>query len=258
MDAAELLQMQQAIHRHLKYPWLTERRESSTCAVVGSSGSLIGRSYGREIDRADVVLRVNQAPATRQFQQDVGTRTTVRVWGFIPMPWHNVTVWDGKAHPPWQGTDEEQLLLYCPPVRWVSICWKEAMAHPLPRFAPSAHNHLAKEIGLSRNKHPSSGAMAVRLALAICGRVVVYGFGDVQPSSQKEQTPRPQKGCGRYYQILISKDKRTWVPCNKKKHAKAYIDDSKTFHQLDQEWEWLKRLHTTGQLVWKELQESGD
>ncbi|PNI54953.1 ST6GAL1 isoform 19, partial [Pan troglodytes] len=48
------------------------------CAVVSSAGSLKSSQLGREIDDHDAVLRFNGAP-TANFQQDVGTKTTIRL-----------------------------------------------------------------------------------------------------------------------------------------------------------------------------------
>ena len=57
-----------------------------TCAVVGSSGALLGALAGREIDAHDAVWRVNYAPVAgvaaatgRPFADHVGNRTTVDV-----------------------------------------------------------------------------------------------------------------------------------------------------------------------------------
>ncbi|XP_067892446.1 alpha-N-acetylgalactosaminide alpha-2,6-sialyltransferase 5 [Heterodontus francisci] len=48
------------------------------CALVTSSGQLIGSRRGAEIDRAECVIRMNDAP-TQGFQEDVGRRTSLRV-----------------------------------------------------------------------------------------------------------------------------------------------------------------------------------
>ncbi|XP_072294630.1 alpha-N-acetylgalactosaminide alpha-2,6-sialyltransferase 5b [Eucyclogobius newberryi] len=49
-----------------------------TCALVTSSGQLVGKNMGEEIDQSQCVIRMNDAP-THGFQKDVGRRTTVRV-----------------------------------------------------------------------------------------------------------------------------------------------------------------------------------
>lgn len=48
------------------------------CAVVSSAGSLKSSQLGKEIDDHDAILRFNGAP-TANFQQDVGTKTTIRL-----------------------------------------------------------------------------------------------------------------------------------------------------------------------------------
>ena len=50
----------------------------ATCAVVGSSAAVLGRSRGAEIDAHTAVIRFNDAPAKR-FEEHVGRRTTLRV-----------------------------------------------------------------------------------------------------------------------------------------------------------------------------------
>lgn len=50
----------------------------NTCALVSSSGMLLDSNAGSQIDSADCVFRLNSAP-TLDFEEDVGTKTTVRV-----------------------------------------------------------------------------------------------------------------------------------------------------------------------------------
>ena len=51
-----------------------------TCAVVGSSGNLVGSALGASIDSHDVVIRMNDAPAADSAHEvDVGKRTTLRL-----------------------------------------------------------------------------------------------------------------------------------------------------------------------------------
>ncbi|XP_072918694.1 alpha-N-acetylgalactosaminide alpha-2,6-sialyltransferase 5 isoform X2 [Hemitrygon akajei] len=50
----------------------------NSCALVTSSGHLIGSKRGAEIDQVECVIRMNDAP-TRGYQEDVGRRTSLRV-----------------------------------------------------------------------------------------------------------------------------------------------------------------------------------
>ena len=54
------------------------------CAVVSSSGHLVNKSRGHEIDSAQCVFRMNASP-TIGYEDDVGARTTARVIGHVNM-----------------------------------------------------------------------------------------------------------------------------------------------------------------------------
>ena len=47
------------------------------CAVVSSSGSMLGSGFGREIDAHDTVVRFNMAPPDHKYDEDVGAKTTI-------------------------------------------------------------------------------------------------------------------------------------------------------------------------------------
>lgn len=51
-----------------------------SCAIVGSGGGLRGSSYGQLIDEHKTVMRFNAAPAGGEWAQDVGQRTTLRIY----------------------------------------------------------------------------------------------------------------------------------------------------------------------------------
>lgn len=55
------------------------------CAVVSSSGQMLGSRSGNEIDEKECVLRMNQAP-TQGYEEDVGRRSTVRVVSHTSIP----------------------------------------------------------------------------------------------------------------------------------------------------------------------------
>lgn len=50
-----------------------------SCALVTSSGHLTGGGRGKEIDQAECVIRMNDAPTARGYGVDVGHRTSLRV-----------------------------------------------------------------------------------------------------------------------------------------------------------------------------------
>ena len=60
-------------------------RWSGTCAVVGSSNSIMKTPRGKSIDASSAVFRMNAAP-TRGFEAHVGARTTLRFWGVQAAP----------------------------------------------------------------------------------------------------------------------------------------------------------------------------
>lgn len=61
------------------------REPCRSCAVVSSSGQMLGSGLGAEIDGAECVLRMNQAP-TVGFEADVGQRSTLRVISHTSVP----------------------------------------------------------------------------------------------------------------------------------------------------------------------------
>jgi len=54
------------------------RPKYASCAVVGSSGRLVGQNLGSEIDNHEFVVRHNSAP-TVGFEQDVGGKTSMMI-----------------------------------------------------------------------------------------------------------------------------------------------------------------------------------
>ncbi|XP_075762175.1 alpha-N-acetyl-neuraminyl-2,3-beta-galactosyl-1,3-N-acetyl-galactosaminide alpha-2,6-sialyltransferase isoform X4 [Pelodiscus sinensis] len=55
------------------------------CAVVSSSGQMLGSRLGKEIDQMECVLRMNQAP-TSGYEEDVGTKSSIRVVSHTSIP----------------------------------------------------------------------------------------------------------------------------------------------------------------------------
>lgn len=57
----------------------------SQCALISSSGQMIGAGVGEEIDKIECVIRMNNAP-TAGYKKDVGSRTSVRVVSHTSVP----------------------------------------------------------------------------------------------------------------------------------------------------------------------------
>lgn len=55
------------------------------CSIVSSSGQMLGRETGPEIDQSSCIWRMNNAP-TRDFERDVGHRTDLRVVSHTSVP----------------------------------------------------------------------------------------------------------------------------------------------------------------------------
>ncbi|XP_069941360.1 beta-galactoside alpha-2,6-sialyltransferase 1 [Cherax quadricarinatus] len=68
----------QGLAKHFPSSGLLEGRYFNTCAVVSNAGSMKGSKMGNFIDSHDAVIRFNHAP-TEGFEEDVGTRTTLRI-----------------------------------------------------------------------------------------------------------------------------------------------------------------------------------
>lgn len=57
----------------------------SQCALVSSSGQMLGAGLGEEIDKVGCVIRMNNAP-TQGYEKDVGNRTSIRVVSHTSVP----------------------------------------------------------------------------------------------------------------------------------------------------------------------------
>lgn len=172
-----------------------------TCAVVGSSGSLRGAKFGAGIDAHAAVFRINAAP-TRGHERAVGARTTLRV--------HN-------SEKPFMlaslGVPELNLVI-CH-MGWIGSCQHQAFSGRYPdrlaQINPVFYGQVWSLLGRPADKRsPSTGLLAIALALGMCGSVSIYGFG---------KAGRQSKGTCRHY----------WS-CVHFEDEAAYYDPLHTFH----------------------------
>ena len=142
------------------------------CAVVGASRNLLGSSYGDLIDAHDMVFRVNRAP-TEKYATDVGKDTTHHVmwpreleeWEFdrnafllmTPIAASNPDIFDGIVR-----LAEHDLGWDLGRVRIIH-----------PEFVRYVHQNWTED----RGGYPSTGFIALMIALHVCDEVDVFGFG---------------------------------------------------------------------------------
>lgn len=157
----------------------SSQRSQQTCAVVGNSANLKGSRYGHLIDLHNVIIRMNTG-RTAGYEEDVGTRTTHRV-----MYPESAVDLDDQTHLvlfPFKIMDIEWLIKALTtgftgksymPVKSTIKANKDLVMVVNPAFMMHVHEvWLAK-----RGKYPSTGFMALVLALHMCEEVHVFGFG---------------------------------------------------------------------------------
>ncbi|XP_076829363.1 LOW QUALITY PROTEIN: alpha-N-acetylgalactosaminide alpha-2,6-sialyltransferase 5 [Brachyhypopomus gauderio] len=165
------------------------RMHCSSCALVTSSGHLTGGGRGPDIDGADCVIRMNDAPAAGGFGADVGVRTSLRVVAHSSMQrvlrarrqlldasqdaifvfWgpSNYMRRDGK------GLVYNNLRLVSqvlPKLKVFIISWQKML-----QFDELFKRETGKDRRIS-NSWLSTGWFTMTIALELCDRINVYGM----------------------------------------------------------------------------------
>lgn len=175
---------------------LTTHRRYKSCAVVGNSGILLKSENGELIDSHEFVIRLNNARITG-FRTHVGLKTNV---SFINS---NILHLCARrkgcyCHP--YGDDVPLIMYICQAVHFVDLticnesyraptqvtdarfdllCTRLVKYYSLKRFvretgkSPEEWSKQHDEMAF----HYSSGMQAVMLAVGICDKVSVFGFG---------------------------------------------------------------------------------
>ena len=231
-------------------------RWRGACAVVGSSNSLMHTPRGRAIDAAAAVFRINAAP-TAGFERHTGKRTTLRFWGAPTAPGPTTrVVWGTSPNLPAASEPDVLPVCVCPPVKWVDRCWSElattvpgganatnatsAAATTLtpsqlravsaPRLNPGVKFVLREQLRaaagrkLRYGQHPTTGAVAVFVALHACEHVALFGFGNCSATALAR---------GRYYDRHLGR--------------KAYLRNLATHHDYEAEQRWMRALVLRGE-----------
>ncbi|XP_033864264.3 type 2 lactosamine alpha-2,3-sialyltransferase-like isoform X3 [Acipenser ruthenus] len=171
-------------------PLEVKKNKCRKCVVVGNGGVLRNKMLGKRIDSFEVVIRINSGPV-RGYESDVGKRTTFRLCYpesifkdprdadpdttvvIIPFKPHDLRwVTDVLLHKPVNVTG-----FWKKPA--TKLIYKPDQLRVLSPFYlyKAAHNvfHLPEKFLLEKIL-PTSGIIAITMALDVCEKVYIAGF----------------------------------------------------------------------------------
>ncbi|KAH7838838.1 hypothetical protein Vadar_031779 [Vaccinium darrowii] len=175
----------------------TAKKRYSSCAVVGNSGILLQSENGELIDSHEMVIRLNNA-RTSGYERHVGSKTTL---SFINSNmFHSCAGRDGCVCRTYGAAADVPVVMYiCQPIHFLDysicnsthgappvitdarfdlLCTRLVKFYSLKRFVKQVKKPLEKwGPGHDVFFHYSSGMQAVMLAVGICDKVSVFGFG---------------------------------------------------------------------------------
>uniref|UniRef100_A0A3P9NC38 CMP-N-acetylneuraminate-beta-galactosamide-alpha-2,3-sialyltransferase 4 n=1 Tax=Poecilia reticulata TaxID=8081 RepID=A0A3P9NC38_POERE len=229
-----------AVSSNYDVPAKIENLECRTCAVIGNGFVIKNSSLGSIINKYDVVIRLNDAPV-RGYEEDVGNKTTMRF--FYP---------ESASSNPALHNDPDTLMVLVPfkqqDLRWLKEIiynekrvrkgfWKPPPQIWLgdvskirvldPHFLYQTADKLLKihsEKGKQIFVHPTTGILAVYVALNYCDVVHIAGFG--YPNSNNLWQPI------HYYGHDIMKSMKN------------------SYHDLNLEAKALKKLEDSGAILY--------
>lgn len=166
-----------------------------TCAVVGNSGILLSQNFGSFIDSHDIVIRLNNAKLTG-FEKFVGSKTTLSFvnsnvyhdcsrrlhcfchpYGNIPIVLYICQVQHLMDSAFCEPHHDAPVIVTDP--RFDTLCTRLVKWYSVKNYAEVTGNPI-RGWGKDHNAvdfHYSSGLQAVVLALGICEKVDILGFG---------------------------------------------------------------------------------
>ncbi|XP_072173056.1 alpha-N-acetylgalactosaminide alpha-2,6-sialyltransferase 3-like [Diadema setosum] len=166
------------------------------CALVSSSGHLRNSGAGADIERADCVLRMNTA-TVKGYEEDVGTRTDIRIIGHVNLPRGLVKSGSLRAEilsqektrakyivVPWLY--EENVNMKTNKIVRLARSFKRRYRHPKFVFLTKekhkeSENRYLMETGFKRaslNTWFSTGFVSMMFALDVCDEVEVFGLSN--------------------------------------------------------------------------------
>uniref|UniRef100_UPI0037E8F03C alpha-N-acetyl-neuraminyl-2,3-beta-galactosyl-1, 3-N-acetyl-galactosaminide alpha-2,6-sialyltransferase n=1 Tax=Semicossyphus pulcher TaxID=241346 RepID=UPI0037E8F03C len=175
----------------------------SRCALVSSSGQMLGAGAGEDIDEIGCVIRMNDAP-TRGFEKDVGGRTSLRVVSHTSVP---RLVKDESYY--FQQSADTMYVFWGPERnmrqdgkgRIFNALLKIAQKYPNVRMYAVTREQIQhcdsvfqNETGKNRMQTGaflSTGFFTMILAMEICDSISVYGMIDDNYCSRANQSSVP-------------------------------------------------------------------
>ncbi|XP_069000154.1 ST3 beta-galactoside alpha-2,3-sialyltransferase 7 isoform X2 [Embiotoca jacksoni] len=170
------------------------RREGSCrrCVVVGSGGVLQGSHLGSHIDQYDVIIRMNNAPVPG-FERDAGSHTTIRLIYPEGAP-HSANEYKKTsmvALVVFKSLDLDwftSVITKKPLSFWSKMWFWREVVDDIPLKAENfkiLHPEIIHKTAIVLQKYtltqgntvPTTGAIAVVMALQLCDQVSLAGFG---------------------------------------------------------------------------------
>jgi len=171
-------------------------RKYSSCAVVGNSGILLTKEFGDLIDSHEAVIRLNNA-RIEPYKKNVGSKTSI---SFVNSNILHLCAGreDCFCHP--YGVNVSIVMYMCQPAQFLDyvvcssshksplivtdprfdvLCARIVKYYSLKRFFDRPNKTLEQWYSAHDGPmfHYSSGMQAVMLALGVCDRVSLFGFG---------------------------------------------------------------------------------
>ncbi|PWA53016.1 Glycosyl transferase, family 29 [Artemisia annua] len=189
---------------------LDSRQKYKTCAVVGNSGNLLENNLGETINSHEFVIRLNNA-RIRGFEKFVGSKTSL---SFMNSNILNLCSRGGGCfcHP--YGENVPIMMYMSQPIHFLDyvvcnsshklplmvtdpqldvLCSRVVKYYSLKRFLKETGKSI-EAWGTSHGGvefHYSSGMQAIMIALGVCDKVSIFGFG--KSSSAKHHYHTNQK-----------------------------------------------------------------
>uniref|UniRef100_A0A8D0HRC0 alpha-N-acetylneuraminyl-2,3-beta-galactosyl-1,3-N-acetylgalactosaminide6-alpha-sialyltransferase n=1 Tax=Sphenodon punctatus TaxID=8508 RepID=A0A8D0HRC0_SPHPU len=216
------------------------------CAVVSSSGQMLGSHMGKEIDQRECVLRMNQAP-TQGYEEDVGTRSTIRVVSHtsIPLLLRNQSYFFKESRNtvyivwgPMKLMNREVVGMTYRTLLKVKEMYPGLKLYTLTeRMMARCDEIFQNETGKNRMKSGSflsTGWFTMILAMELCEQIFVYGMVSDSYCREKDRPPVPYH----YFEKGILDECRMYLAHERApRGGHRFITEKAVFSR------WAKRRH---------------